>query len=104
MEQERKQSPPNAKINGSEDFASNELLPTLCGIESATPARFKVSQDEPESGDEHEETMQTGWTTTGLQKSQKVRNQTAAGLQNVGAIVGHQHRRRRGTLDKIQDM
>jgi len=56
-----------------EDF---KVLATLCGIEfatktSATSARFKMSQDGPESKGKHVNRM-----TTGLQKSQKMGNQT----------------------------
>jgi len=42
------------------------------------------------------EAMQTGWTMTGLQKSQKMKNQTLpatwTAFKNVAAKVEHQHR------------
>jgi hypothetical protein len=43
-----------------------------------------------------------------LQKSQKMKNQTSPGhpngLRNVDAKIEHRHRRRTGTLAKMQNM
>jgi len=48
------------------------------------------------------------WTITGLQKSQRIENQTSPdhldGFQNIGAKIEYQHHSRTGTLDEIQNL
>jgi hypothetical protein len=71
-------------------------------VASAISVRVKKTGTESlESGDEHVNRMRDNWLAK-IAKNEEEHHLDSP--QNIAAKVRHEHRRRTGTLDKIQDM